>query len=207
MRIYVFLFTLLTAVVSLAETSLRVGDILLQPLHCRLCYLIEEEENSRFSHMGVVLQTSPNILVGEAWGSVRSVSFEEFAQKTKKRETLKVLRFRNPNLRNDIALNATELLPLFQREFEGKKYDEAFLWNNFDGEGRQMLYCSEFVSKLYQAFMRLEMPIKRMHFFKNRDEWNKYFKGNIPDGQWGNSPADFERSELFYSAGTIVVHE
>ena len=30
-----------------------------------------------------------------------------------------------------------------------------------------------------------------------------YFRGNIPDNEWGNSPGDFERSDLFYQVGEL----
>ena len=84
-----------------------------------------------------------------------------------------------------------------------KKYDHDFRWNNFDEAGDQKYYCSELVSKLFQAFVGIETPIKRMHFQKNRDYWVKYFKGNVPDNEWGNSPGDYERSDMFYHAGEL----
>jgi hypothetical protein len=42
-----------------------------------------------------------------------------------------------------------------------------------------------------------------MKFDINRDGWLKFFQGNPPDDEWGNSPAIFERSDLFYEVGEI----
>jgi hypothetical protein len=94
-------------------------------------------------------------------------------------------------------------LKTFETEFQGAKYDHDFRWNNFDEQGNEKFYCSELVSKLFAQFLRLESPIKRMHFNANRENWMTYFRGNIPDHEWGNSPGDFERSELFYQVGEL----
>ena len=42
-----------------------------------------------------------------------------------------------------------------------------------------------------------------MHFLKNRDGWVKFFKGNVPDNMWGNSPGDYDNSDLFYEVGEL----
>lgn len=177
---------------------LQVGDLLLQPLDCKLCTLIEEEEDTLYSHMGLVIQTHPKILIAEAYGNVRSVTYSEFISKTESTQTIKTLRFQKKELQKKFKQESKVFFELFVKEFKNLKYDSQFLWNNFDELGHEKLYCSEFVSKLIQAFASVETPIKRMHFNQNRDAWLDYFKGQIPDGEWGNSPADFENSDLFY---------
>jgi hypothetical protein len=184
-------------------TSLQVGDVLLQPLKCWACTLIEEEEETIFSHIGVVLSLGPEVLVAEAFGSVRKVTLSEFNRKTEPGQRLAVLRFRNQRIADEFQKRSAQFQHLFEKDFLGAKYDHDFLWNNFDEAGQEKYYCSELVSKLFQAFLRLETPIKRMHFEKNRDQWMKYFRGNIPDQQWGNSPADFQRSDMFYILGEL----
>jgi hypothetical protein len=183
--------------------SLRVGDLLLQPLKCWACTLIEQEEETIYSHVGVVLQTEPEVLVAEAFGNVRLISLKEFDAKTEPGQELMVLRFRNDRLSEVFQTRASDLIRIYKDDFHGAKYDHDFLWNNFDENGQERFYCSELISKLFQAFIGLETPIKRMHFQKNRDQWMTYFRGNIPDNQWGNSPGDFERSELFYHLGEL----
>jgi hypothetical protein len=196
------LLSLLLNFEAVALSSLQVGDILLQPLSCWACSLIEAEEETIFSHMGIVMQESP-VVIAEAYGTVRALPLAEFLAKTERGQKVAVLRLRNEKAQRFLEGNKEKFQDVYTRYFDGKKYDTEFLWNNFDEEGREKLYCSELVSKLLQAFMRLETPIKRMHFNKNRDLWIKYFKGNPPDGKWGNSPADFERSDLFYFAGEL----
>jgi hypothetical protein len=196
---YIFLFFCFSA----QATSLRVGDVLLQPLDCWACSLIEAEERTIYSHMGVVIQTTPQVMVAEAYGRVRQVDLEEFDRKTQRGQKLMVLRFRNNKLSRDFMDSEERLRELFVQEFLGAKYDGDFLWHNMDERGVEKHYCSELVSKLFKAFMGLETPIKRMHFNQNREQWMVYFKGNIPDNQWGNSPGDFERSEMFYKLGEL----
>ncbi len=183
--------------------ELRVGDILLQPTDCWSCSLIEAEEESIYSHIGIVLQVQPEVMVAESLGKVRLVSLAEFNRKTEKGQKLGILRFSNSAAADYLEQNADQLMNLFKTEFENLSYDHEFLWNNLDENGLEKLYCSEMVGKLLQAFMGMESPIKRMHFSKNPEEWSRFFKGNVPVGKWGNSPADFEKSEKFHLEGEL----
>lgn len=189
--------------VSFAAVQFLLGDILLQPLKCHTCSLIEAEENTIYSHIGIVIKTHPEVLVAEAYESVQAVSLNQFQKKTEPGQNIKILRFRNSNINNALAKNEAQNWSIFLQDFKDHGYDRQFLWNNFDPQGRELFYCSELVSKLLQAFLQIETPIKRMHFQQNREAWIKFFKGQPPDGQWGNSPADFHQSELFYDAGEL----
>ena len=186
-----------------SSPALKAGDVLLQPLKCWACSLIEAEEETIYSHVGVVLAVEPEIIIGEAFGTVRKISLADFNSKTEPGQMIMVLRFRNDELSEDIQNAAADFMKTFDEDFSGAKYDHDFRWNNFDENGAEKFYCSELVSKLFQAFVGVETPVKRMHFQTNRDNWMTYFKGNIPDNEWGNSPGDFERSELFYQVGEL----
>lgn len=199
------LFTLIFLLISnnaQSQVDLKVGDILLQPLDCWSCSLIEAEEESIYSHIGIVLTVNP-VMVAEARGKVKLVTLEAFNSTTQKNQNIAVLRFQNSRAVDELQRNADKLLHLFKNEFEGLAYDHDFLWNNFDQNGNQKLYCSELVSKLLQAYMGFEPIMKRMHFNKNVAEWERYFQGDIPRGKWGNSPASFEKSEAFYTVGEL----
>src|SRR5690606_32114870 len=74
-----------------ASRDLKVGDILLQPLDCWACTLIEEEENTIYSHLGVVISVSP-LRVAEAYRKVEDISLEEFLIKTQPGEKVLILR-------------------------------------------------------------------------------------------------------------------
>lgn len=200
-------FTLLIAflfqALSALATDLQVGDVLLKPMDCWSCTLIEEEESTIYSHMGIIIATSPNVIVAEALGKVRQISIEDFQKTTAKGQKISVLRMNNEKGSDFIVKNQDRFRALFSSDFEGLGYDHAFLWNNLDANNRELLYCSEFVTKFLFAFMGFEFPVKRMHFNQNRDQWVKYFKGNVPDNKWGNAPADYERSDLFHQVGEL----
>jgi hypothetical protein len=187
---------------AIASPELKIGDVLLQPLDCWACDLIEAEEETIYSHMGIVIATNP-VLVADSRRKVEIQSLDEFNSITEKGQSIRVLRFQKQGIVENFEKNSKEFLALFKSDFEGLAYDHQFLWNNMDANGQQMLYCSEMVMKLLQAFLGIEPFVKRMHFDKNSDQWARYFHGDVPAGKWGNSPADFERSELFYVVGDL----
>lgn len=185
-----------------ALPGLKVGDVLLQPLDCWSCDLIEAEEQSIYSHIGVVISVSP-VMVADSRRKVEIQTLEQFNSITEKGQRLRVIRFRNEDIVETLQTNASSFLALFKSEFEGLKYDHDFLWDNVDENGNQKLYCSEMISKLFQAFLGLEPFVKRMPFAHNPELWERYFRGNVPRGRWGNSPGDFEKSDRFYVVGDL----
>lgn len=193
----------LSSLFASAKAELRVGDVLLQPLNCYSCNLIEDTEQSIYSHMGIVMQVHPEIMVAEARGTVKIVSLETFDSITEKGQKISVRRYINSKITEELEKNVVPFNELFRSEFLGLKYDHDFLWDNFDENGNQKLYCSELVAKLLQAFLGLDPLIKRMHYSRNYDQWLRYFRGNVPVGKWGNAPADYEKSDLFYEVGEL----
>lgn len=202
MKKLVVLLSLLVTSGLWASVELKVGDILLQPLDCWSCDLIEDEEQSIYSHMGIVVSVDP-VIVADSRRKVETQSLKEFNSITEKGQAIRVLRFRNEKIVENFEDNSEEFLRVFMADFNGLPYDHDFLWNNLNPDGTQKLYCSEMVAKLLQAFLGIDPIVKRMHFSRNREQWEKYFKGNVPVGQWGNSPADFEKSDLFYEVGDL----
>lgn len=182
--------------------EIKVGDIFLQPRQCWSCSLIEEQEETIYSHIGMVIQLSP-LKVIDALGTVRISEFEVFNSGTEKGQKISVRRFRDHHLVTHLQENKEDFFNYFQEQFAGLKYDHDFLWNNKDENGHELLYCSEMISKLLSGFLNVELPLKRMNFDKNPDEWGKYFRRSPPQGEWGNSPADYERSNLFYEVGEL----
>jgi hypothetical protein len=174
--------------------KLKVGDILLQPLHCWACSLIEAQTKSEYSHIGVVIEVNKDkVYVAEAFHKVKKVSLEEYMAKTEKGSAVKVLR--------PFAVSQ-DLQHIFKQEFEGLKYDRDFRWNNYDGDG-QMIYCSEL---LYKLFIRAGMhtpKLNRMQFDINREHWETYFRGNVPDGEIGISPQDFNQDKKYTLIGFL----
>lgn len=194
----VFLFS-----ASTWSLELKVGDILLQPRQCWSCTLIEEQENSIYSHIGMIIEVGPELKVVDALGTVKIQSFEAFDSGTQKDQRISVRRLVREDAVKFLQDNKQEFLDYYLRMFDGLKYDHDFLWNNFDENGNEKLYCSELLTKLLQGFMGIEVATRRMKFDKNRDQWIRYFRGNPPDGKIGNSPAVFEQSHLFYEVGEL----
>lgn len=188
---------------KLFALEVKVGDILLQPLNCWSCSLIEAQEGTIYSHMGIVIETEPEVLVAEALGMVKMTPFHEFNARTEKGQRLSVRRLTNDDAVEYVEKNHKEFKAYFQKYFEGLKYDHDFLWNNLDENGLEKMYCSEFVTKFLRGFLGIEVPTKSMKFDVNRDAWIRYFRGNPPDGKAGNSPATFEHSYLFYEVGEL----
>lgn len=197
-------YGLLLALISLstwAAPALRVGDLLLQPLNCWACNLIEAEENSIYSHLAVVVSERP-YMVAEAFGPVKVVPIGQFLSKTENGQKVGVLRFKDRHVLEQFNYRRGEFKKHLAT-FEGKPFDKMFLWNNFDDRGNELYYCSEFVTKLLEPFLQIKLPLKRMHFNVNRSHWETYFGGKVPDGEWGNSPADFHRSSDFDFLGEL----
>lgn len=179
---------------------MKTGDILLQSNPCYLCGLIEAEEKSAYSHMGIVVLNNGTWTVLESLGNVRTSTLDEFLALRKKETHTLVLRINSGLTKNNLTSNA--LMERFALNFAGLSYDPQFLWNNNDTKGEK-LYCSEFVAKFLQPFLIETIPTKPMHFDVNREFWVNYFHGNPPDGAPGISPGDFERSPLFHQVGKL----
>lgn len=192
MRFILLMFSLFPILAQ--AQALRIGDILLQPKNCYLCRLIEEHESSSFSHMGIVIKGGRNPQVAEALGDVHVLPVEQFLKQGDPARAVKIIR-----------LKEKAFLPLREAivTWLGADYDEDFLWDNFDDQGRERVYCSEFVTKLLNPFLKNQIPTKTMDYSLNREAWWRYFGGIVPDGLPGNSPGDFDRSPLFETIGTF----
>ena len=175
--------------VSANPKKLRPGDILLQPLSCWACSLIEGQEKTIYSHMAIVVKTNP-VLVGEAWQGVTATPLAEFLQKTEKGQQVRIIRHRTEGFDADL------LLADF-KTFEGLPYDAAFSWSD------EAQYCSELVYKLLLNYTHKLPAPKPMRFDYARKHWIKYFNGNVPDGELGISPGDFDRSTHFKTIGFL----
>jgi len=176
-----------------AAHTLRPGDVILQPMRCYLCRLIEIHEQSSFAHMGVVIEAKDEVWIGESLGVVKLVKLSDFLAKGDQTRPHLILRSKE-----NVKFNLKEAIaPLL-----GAGYDHDFRWDNLGRDGREALYCSELVAKLMNPFLKTDLPTKIMDYTVNREAWERYFRGNVPDGAPGNSPGDFEKSNQFYRLGT-----
>jgi hypothetical protein len=175
------------------------GDIILQPLRCRVCELIEAQEKTSFAHIGLVVSRGENPLVLEAWGSVVVKPLQQFLSKADQTRPHVVRRMKkslfslNDKLEQKILNSALQLV--------GLPYDRDFLWANVDSSGKELLYCSELITKLMAQFTPYIVKPKPMTFDIFFEEWERYFQGRVPQGELGNSPGDYERSDLYETVG------
>ncbi|MFP5458242.1 MAG: YiiX/YebB-like N1pC/P60 family cysteine hydrolase, partial [Bacteriovoracia bacterium] len=194
MRFLVVLILMFSALNQALAASLRAGDVILQPLRCYSCSLIEQQEGSDYAHMGLVVKGGNNPLIAESLGQVRVVSLAEFLAKGDPSRAHKILR---PRERTTFRL-LEAIAPWL-----GAEFDRAFRWDNLGRDGREAFYCSELVTKLLNQFLETPMRPKPMDYSENFAGWSAYFNGDVPQGEPGISPADYERSDLFKPLGTI----
>ena len=82
----------------------------------------------------------------------------------------------------------------FDENMRGRGFDSQYLWDNYDEDGRELLYCSEMVQKTLNAALVQPLATVQMDFTKDWDYWSTYFHGRVPQGAQGNSPASLSRS-------------
>jgi len=202
MKKLILLLTLLCSLFSMKSFALelKTGDILLQPLHCWSCNLIEAQENSEYSHVGIVIKVGKEIMVAEAYGKVKLVSLEKFLSKTERAKRVKVRRLDSHFYNFEVFQETIKNQFL---SFEGNAYDSQFLWDNHI-DGDESLYCSELVYKVLTPVVRFyNLSPKIMHFDVNPELWDRFFQGNTPRGKLGISPEDFNLSTDFYTVGEL----
>jgi hypothetical protein len=174
--------------------DLKVGDLLLQPLNCFSCSLIEQQTQSPYSHIGVIIAIQEKqVFVAEAFMQVRVQSLQEFARKTQKGERIKI--------RRPFFVSA-DFYQTYLERFDGLNYDAKFLWSNFDEKGEK-IYCSELVYKLFELTFMQTPRLKPMLFDINPEHWQRYFQGHVPIGELGIAPSDFDDDNLYEHIGFL----
>ena len=182
---------------SYDKSMLETGDILLQPLSCWSCELIEKQESSKYSHIGIVIKKNHEIFVAEAIGRVSLIPLSRFLMRTQKDSKVKVRR-----LKNLLELDKLEVQNVVE-SLLGSPYDKNFRWDNFDGE-LESFYCSEFVYKsLDRTVGFISLTPKEMLYDINPKAWDTYFQKKTPRGELGISPEDFNKSFEFEDMGYI----
>ncbi len=186
---------------AIPRSDLKSGDVILISLPCRLCALIEDEDASPYSHIGVILRdgTGPQVL--DSFHRVARSPLDAFLKLARRGTRPVILR---PLAPESLDLNPDSMIlaRTFRDSFEGLSYDSDYLWNNFDASGEK-LYCSEFVAKFLNPFLPAPVLPKPMHFRVRREEWIRHFRGTPPDGMPGLSPGDFARSPAFRNLGEL----
>lgn len=198
-----YFFILFIVSLPLFALELKSGDVILISFNCYECRVIESETNSRFSHSGVILiNQKSEIKVAQALGIVGLVSLQDFLKNKTPNTKAAIYRSKQiqDNNKEDIS---NKMLSLFNANYLGLKFDSKYLWNNIDEHGNELLYCSEFVAKFLDNFLSTSTAPYPLTYLKNYDYWFKYFKGNIPEGELGNSPQSLANDNRFFFVGEL----
>ena len=204
--IFSLLAFLSTNLFALSVNDLKAGDIVLLSLNCRECRVIESETNSLFSHSGVVvIDLDKTIKIAQSLGSVALYSFADFARNITPETFVHVYRpreFKNISVQDRLRLER-KMLSIFNRKYKGAPFDSKYIWDNYNEKGEELLYCSEFIAKFLDNFLTEKTITQITSYNKHYDYWFKYFRGEIPENELGNSPAAFSRDNRFEFIGTI----
>ena len=195
-----------TNVFALTVSDLRSGDVILLSLNCIECRVIESETNSLFSHSGVIVfDQDQKMKVAQSIGNVALFSFADFTRNITPGTFVHVYRpreFKSLSLTKKAMLEKS-MLDVFNEKYRGAPFDSKYIWNNFNAQGVELLYCSEFIAKFLDNFLTQKTSISVISYNKHYDYWTRYFKGNVPENELGNSPASFSRDNRFEFIGTI----
>lgn len=182
---------------------LRVGDVLLLELSCYSCQAISAATGSPYNHSGLVVAFSESLepMVAQALGTVEAVPLGVFLAQAPKGARLMLRRSLELDQlyrehRGEYARRAFAMQEHFASAFAGQEFDAAFLWDNRDADGRELLYCSELVQKTLNHGLVQPLPPVAMDFTVQAEFWHRYFRGRVPQGLPGNSPASLEQSLL-----------
>ena len=201
------LFALLsTHTFALTVNDLQTGDVVLLSLNCWECRVIESETNSLFSHSGVVIRDkNKTIKIAQSLGSVALFSYADFTRNITAGTWLHVYRpreFKKYSVQQRLILEQ-RMLNVFNKKYLGAPFDSKYIWDNYNSKGEELLYCSEFIAKFLDNFLTEKTITQVTSYNKHYDYWLKYFRGEVPVNELGNSPAAFSRDHRFEFIGTI----
>lgn len=196
MRFFVFFILLFSFLPSWAF-EFQVGDVIVQSFDCYECRLIQSETNSPFVHSGVVLKDAQGEWkVAEALGPVGLTPLKTFWSRGKLNAVYRSKELSGLSSYERGALQ-TQMLNVFSSQFMGRSFDNDFLWDNHDAQGNETYYCAEFVAKFLNQFLQTSILPEPMSYQKHYDLWLKIFRGKVPEGLPGLSPASLTRSQFF----------
>lgn len=191
---------------ALTLKDLRAGDVVLLSLNCYECRMIESETESLFSHSGVVIiDEAGNTKIAQSIGRVAMDTFADFTKNKTPGTFVHVYRPRELKSLTGIHYDklTSSMRDIFNSHFKGAPFDSKYVWNNFNSQGVELLYCSEFIAKFLDFFLSEKTKIAPISYSKHYDYWLKYFHGNVPLNELGNSPASFSRDSRFEFVGKI----
>ncbi|MCK5883171.1 MAG: hypothetical protein KAG61_05740 [Bacteriovoracaceae bacterium] len=188
MKVLLLILLVISAPLFANTPKLKSGDIILLPMTCYLCKMIEAETGGPYSHSGVIIrEDSGELLVLQSLGSVHSLPLSEFLKMKDPGRDVMYLRPHEFVGRDMTA----KMLAIFKSDFEGAPFDHDYLWDNYSPSGEEIYYCSEFITKFTNRFLRVKLAPERTYYYVYPKYWEKYFNGKVPNGVIGNNPNTF----------------
>ena len=181
---------------STSLPALHAGDVVLIALNCYICRVISDTTGSPYNHSSLVLDTDKGTetRVAQSLNATQELSLSDFLHQAKKTAPIKILRPRElaNTYKNDPAAfeTSSKMLNLFfAKKMRGLAFDDNYLWDNFDEDGRELLYCSEMIQKTLNHVLEQPLSTIALDYSRHWDFWQHYFENNVPQGEPGNSPA------------------
>ena len=165
------------------------GDFIFIPLRGRAGGVIRGTTESAVSHCGVVNRLPDGTLtVIHSLGRVKEETLEKFLKWGQGKYAIN--RFKTLNQRG------RELVVEGAKKFLGWPYDKQYLVTN------RSIYCSELLYRALSDGPGIQpVPLAPMDFTVAGDEgwefWEKFFQGEVPQGEPGIAPSDYLESDLF----------
>lgn len=204
--VLLLLFAFSSSLQALEFSDLQGGDVVTLSLNCYECRMIESETESAFSHSGVIIiDEQGRTRIAQSLGRLDHFSLAEFTKNITPKTAVHVYRpveFKKMG-QGMRSLLEKSMLDLFNEKFKNAPFDSKYLWNNFNSNGVELLYCSEFIAKFLDHFLSQKTIPFPISYKKHYVYWLTYFKGIVPEGELGNSPAAFSRDARFEYIGTL----
>lgn len=135
-----------------SEFSLRDGDILFQDFPSPQSAAVKMATNSEYSHCGIIFYENDTPFVWEAVQPVTITSLDKWiGRDVDSHYVVKRLKNADSRLVDSIIAQMKE----YGKSHIGKNYDIYFGWSD------ERLYCSEFVWKMYNATLYIELGLLR----------------------------------------------
>lgn len=175
-------------------TTYQTGDIVFQTSTSSQSKAIQLATNSKYSHVGIIVNEQNKLYVLEAVQPVKLTLLNEWINRGKANHFV-VKRLENAD--EILTKNKIQKAVKVGKKMIGKNYDSAFEWSN------KKIYCSELVWKIYKEGLNIKLcDLKKLKDFNLENEVVKAklkerYGNNIPMDEKVVSPQDiFESKKL-----------
>ncbi len=175
----------------LTPPKLKTGDIVFQQSYSNQSKAIALATHSKYSHIGLVIETDTGMVVYEAVQPVKISTVQNFKNSSKD-SVFAVKRLINTS---KLTVENSNKLNAYLNAQIGKNYDILFNWNDKE------MYCSELVWKAYAEIgIELCKPRPLKDYDLNSEEVQGIisirYKENIPYDEPMVAPVDIYHSKL-----------